>query len=426
MPDHLRKLAPEPPVPRSNYTIQGQVPDLVLQPIDREQAAAVMQEAQAKRLAVIPWGGGTQQDFGYPPERLEVVLDVSRLRRIIAYEPADLTVTVEAGCTLADLEAVLAEHRQTLPLDPPCPEKATLGGLLATNTNGPLRYGNGAWRDRLLGLRALRADGTLIKGGSRVVKNAAGLDLGKLFIGSLGTLGIIVEATFKLQPRPASERLLCLHLPSAAASEEVLAALMETPLWPALIELRGGQEQNGNVELFVGFQGPEETVAWEVRELGQVLAGQTGVEVREVAPADQASLRRELADFPAATAPAAGRISLRVSLKSSEVAWFCQTILDQAADHGAAVAFQASAGNGVLHLHLEGPPSSDPAVLAPWVQQLCQAAHGNLMVTAAPAELKPHLPVWGTVRDDFMVMQRIKEQMDPDRILNPGRFVGRL
>jgi len=429
MLDRLRCLAPEPAAPRANYAVQGRVPELVLQPQDREQAAAVLQAAQANRLAVIPWGGGTQQDLGYPPERLEVVLDVRLLRRIMAYEPADLTVTVEAGCPLADLQAVLAEHRQTLPLDPPRPEQATVGGLLATNTHGPLRYGYGAWRDRLLGLRALRADGTLIRGGSRVVKNTAGLDLSKLFIGSLGTLGVLVEATFKLHPCPASERLLHLFLPSLAASEEVLSLLMGTPLLPTLIELRGSRSGERAAELFIGFAGPEETVAWEVEELRRALAGQSGVEVAEAAPPSREALRRELADFPAATAPEAGRVSLRISLRSSDVAWFCQRLLEQAEGHGAVAAWQSSAGNGLLHVHLDWPQAPDPEVQGSWIHQLAraaEAARGHLIVTAAPPELKPHLPVWGTPRDDFRLMRRVKEQMDPDRILNPGRFVGRL
>lgn len=436
MLDPLRHLAPEAAAPRSDYAVQGQVPELVLQPRDREQAAAVLQAARTDRLAVIPWGGGTQQDFGYAPERLEVVLDVSLLRRIVEYEPADLTVTVEAGCRLADLQAVLAEHRQTLPLDPPRPEQATVGGLLATNTNGPLRYGYGAWRDRLLGLQALRADGTLIRGGSRVVKNAAGLDLSKLFIGSLGTLGVIVEATLKLHPQPASERLLGLPLPSLAASEEVLATLMETPLLPSLLELRKGRESTA--ELFIGFQGPEETVVWEVEELGRTLMewkkrtpgrSAASVEVMEVAPEAREAVRRELADFPAATAPAAGRVSLRISLRSSDVARFCQMVLEQADGHGVQVAWQSSAGNGLLHVHLDWPQAPDPQVQGAWIHQLCRGAEaiqGHLVVTAAPPALKPYLPVWGAARDDFFLMRRVKEQMDPDRILNPGRFVGRL
>ena len=443
---NLRGLAPEPAAPRSDYAVQGLVPERVFQPTEREQATAVLAAAQSHGLAVVPWGGGTQQDGGYPPERLDIVLDLSHLRRIVEYEPDDLTITVEAGCTLTELQQVLTETHQTLPLDPPLPDQATIGGLLATNTNGPRRYGNGAWRDRLLGLRFLRADGTLIKSGGKVVKNTAGLDLGKLLIGSFGTLGVLIEATFKLHPAPATERLLRLTLPSSGAAEEVLAALMETPLLPSLIELRGGKghPESGTLgtldplahfryfsdwALFLGFEGAEETVAWEIEELQRVLTGPPKAEVTEVPSGERAEVLRQLANFPAAIAPASGRMSLRVSLLGSAVAGFCQTALDRADHAGAEVAFQASAGNGVVHVHLawNGTPASEiPLQVA---QQLCEAAvagGGNLMVTAAPPELKPHLPVWGAPRDDFILMQRVKQQMDPDRILNPGRFVGKL
>jgi len=195
-------------------------------------------------------------------------LDLRAMREVLEYTPEDMTVSVEAGVTLAQLQARLAEHNQWLPIDPPSAGTLTIGALLAANKSGPRRFGHGTIREHLLGIKVVLADGRAIKAGGKVVKNVAGYDLCKLFVGSHGTLGVIVEATFKVLPRPESE----LFLKRTSAQLDELAPLLrqvnESPLTPVVFDLHGSQAGHN---LVLGFAGPREDVEWQreqARELG--------------------------------------------------------------------------------------------------------------------------------------------------------------
>jgi len=181
------------------FTVDGCAPCCVLFPSTAEDLSRCVAAADAAGLALIPAGNGTQLHIGHAPQRYDVALSTRRLRRIVAHEAADMTVSVEAGLTLAELNAALAAAGQRLPLDPPYPEHTTIGALIATDACGPLRLSQGKVRDLLIGVTVVLADGSVVKGGGRVVKNVAGYDLMKLFTGSFGTLGIVTEATFKIR-----------------------------------------------------------------------------------------------------------------------------------------------------------------------------------------------------------------------------------
>ena len=207
----------------SQFTIDGCTPERIVCPASIDELAQCAASAHAANLAVIPVGNGTQLHVGRAPTRYDVALSTQRLNRILAHEAADMTVTVEAGITLADLNAALAPAGQRLPLDPPHPERTTIGALIATDACGPLRLSQGKVRDLLIGITVVLADGTLVHGGGRVVKNVAGYDLMKLFTGSFGTLGIIVEATFKL--RPVAEHEAVFVLPASGTEAAVVLGL---------------------------------------------------------------------------------------------------------------------------------------------------------------------------------------------------------
>jgi len=187
------------------YQLCGQSPRSVIRPRTVEEVAEVLREADRSGWAVVPWGSGAQQGYGEAPSRYDLALDLTGLSGIVRHRPANLTVRVEARIRPADLNAQLAAHGQWLPLDPPPGDSATIGGILATGLSGPLRARYGPPQDLLIGLRAVLADGTIVQGGGEVVKNVAGYDLPRLLCGSLGTLGVIVEAAFKLWPRPKTE-----------------------------------------------------------------------------------------------------------------------------------------------------------------------------------------------------------------------------
>src|SRR5271163_3191861 len=218
-PDSIRAATPAD-------AVRGVQPRLVLEPADEQQLAAVLRLANDANLAVIPRGGGIKLSWGNPPTRADVILSTARLDKIIEHAWADLTVSVEAGCTIHKLQSALAQHGQRLALDPLRPEQATIGGVLSTNDSGPLRLRFGALRDLIIGITLALPDGTLAKSGGKVVKNVAGYDLPKLATGSLGTLGIITQAIFRLHPIPRETRILSFSIPEDSPSGASMNALL--------------------------------------------------------------------------------------------------------------------------------------------------------------------------------------------------------
>src|SRR5215211_991718 len=199
-----------------DYRVDRQAPPLVVLPGDPEEVAGCLAAADRLGAAVVPWGGGTAQTLGYPLRRYDVALDLRRLNRVLAYEPGDRTISVEAGITVEALDTVLAAHGQRVTVDCPQPRATTLGGLVATHRTGLRRLRYGTLRDLLIGIRAAHPDGTLTRGGGMVVKNVSGYDMMKLYLGSLGTLGVVVEVNLKLAPRPPSAGSVLLLFPELA------------------------------------------------------------------------------------------------------------------------------------------------------------------------------------------------------------------
>ncbi|MGH7728366.1 MAG: FAD-binding oxidoreductase, partial [Vulcanimicrobiaceae bacterium] len=216
------------------------------------EAEATLRAAASDGAAVLFRGGGTAQGIGYPPERVDLELDTRALVRIVEYAPDDFVATLEAGTTLASLQRTLAEHGQRLALDPPLAERATLGGLIAANTYGPLRTRYGTLRDLLLGIELIRADGVPVRGGGKVVKNVAGFDVPKLAIGSLGTLGLIASVTLRLHPRPEAVREVSVEGLGASALRSLVRALVEAQLEPAALVAFHGE---GAYEARIAFEG---------------------------------------------------------------------------------------------------------------------------------------------------------------------------
>src|SRR5437764_2720400 len=220
-----------------NYAVDGLLPRLVVTPTTVEEVAKIVALTNAHGLSLLTRGGGSRMSIGGLPERIDVLLETNRLTRMLEHEAPDLTCHVEAGLTLAALQAQLATKGQWLAFDPPDAGQATLGGLLSSNASGPKRLRYGSARDLVIGLHVVQANGEVARSGGRVVKNVAGYDLNKLYIGSLGTLGVIVEANFKLQPLPAAERTLLLSFANASDAMRMVIALLGSLLTPSAIEL---------------------------------------------------------------------------------------------------------------------------------------------------------------------------------------------
>jgi glycolate oxidase FAD binding subunit len=392
------------------------------------EVGEVVRRAAAETQAVYPLGGRTALELGLPPERPGVGVDLGGLDQVIDYPARDMTVTVQAGITLARLQELLAAENQRLPIDVPRGEQATLGGALATNVSGPRRLGFGTLRDYVIGISAVNDEGVEIKGGGRVVKNVAGYDLCKLFVGSLGTLGIITTVTLKLKPRPEEQALVTLGCHSDAL-EGLLEQLHRSRTRPVCLEVlneRAARHLNrqGDVSLpespwvlVVGFEDNREAVSWQVQQLIKELPNSNGwgFHVRAGAPANQ--LWQALVDFPA---HGAGFLDFKANLLPRAVADFCRHCL--ALHEGVLV--RAHAGSGIVGVHVPADLTLDAAAaMLKTALDLAVAAQGNLVVTRCPPAWKKALPVWGARRGDAWLMRRVKEKLDPRRLFNPGRFV---
>jgi glycolate oxidase FAD binding subunit len=401
--------------------IAGVRPRLVVAPHDEESLAAVLAFADHEGLTVLPRGGGTQLGMGFPPTGGDIVLSLEHLDAVVEHAPADQTVTVQAGLTLAALQAALAPHGQRLALDPDRPDAATVGGILATNASGPRRLRYGGPRDLLIGIRVALPDGSLAKGGGKVVKNVAGYDLPKLYVGALGTLGVITAATFRLHPLPAAIRMVGLTSTDLPALGEAVVRVLTSSLTPALVDLTSPAVPGAPYRLDVAF---ESSVPAAVE--AQAAALLALVDGLSIAPLPARSVREpDLSPQPSPLRGERGQgVRLKVSLVLAEVVPWLAGLERTAAEAGLRVAWCAHAGHGLVFASMAGP---DDAVISA-VEELRAAAsagQGSLVVLDASPELAACLDMWGP-SPALVLMRRIKAQFDPHATLNPGRFLGRI
>jgi glycolate oxidase FAD binding subunit len=408
----------------SPFVVEGRTPDAAVFPGTVDEVAVVVQQAAAAGATIIPWGGGTAVAVGEPAARAGIVLGLRRLDRIIEHEPGDLTATAQAGLTVDALQAALRERGQWLSLDPPEADRATVGGLIAANAAGPRRHLYGTVRDQLIGLTVVTADGAIVRGGGKVVKNVAGYDLPKLFVGSYGTLGIVVEATFKLRPRPDDERLVAARFDRLEDGGAAVRALLASDLIPNAVELLDAAAatalgREGAATLVVGFDGLTEQVQWQATELAALVSGLGGRDVAALPPSAWprlGTLTREALPSPAAL--------MTFSVLPTRVA---DTIVQAAASarqRGLHSAWTAHAGVGAITgaLLADREAAAVATVLAEW-RAIARAGGGHASLAWAPLAVKSQVAVWDDAGAAGRVMQRIKAELDPNNVLNPGRFV---
>jgi glycolate oxidase FAD binding subunit len=399
-------------------TIDGFGPLPVERPASIAALGDIVRQADG---ALYPIGGGTKLDLGNPPTRPGRAVDMRGLADVIDFPARDMTITVQAGITFARLRDITAAENLRLPIDIADADHATLGGVLATNVSGPRRYGYGALRDYVIGISAVNDEGREYKAGGRVVKNVAGYDLCKLLIGSLGTLGIITQATLKLRPL-AEERAMISLACEPGAVGDLLNGLHGSRTRPVCIELlnrpsadamfrranRPGLDMDWS--LLVGFEGNTEAVKWQVQQLVKELGTACRMEAWVGSPS--VPLWDALVDEPAA-------IAFKANLRPSAVAAFCL-------GHGAtdAVRLRAHAGNGIVYGHWtdELTPERAAEILAAW-RATARESDGRVVVQRCPPGWKESLSVWGPAPADAWLMHAVKQQFDPRRVFNPGRFV---
>jgi glycolate oxidase FAD binding subunit len=385
---------------------------LVVEPGREREVAEVLRCANDEGLSVIPRGGGTKLAWGNPPTRADLILSLARLNRVVEHAWADLTVTIEAGCTMGQLQQTLSQHGQRLAIDVLRPERATVGGILSTNESGALRLRYGGLRDLVIGATLALADGTVAASGGKVVKNVAGYDLPKLATGALGTLGIITQATFRLHPVPAHAKSLTLQIESAEAIQDLVLAVLDSQLIPSALQARMGSD--AMTELDVLFEGTEVGVDAQEAALRDLATGTLVVDASD----DLWNARQRRWPAVDRGLPAAYAVA-KLSILPTHLAYTASTVSSLAFEVAWRLVVQAT---GIGWLWLEGAPEALAPALAA-LRAALESNGGSLVVTHQPNGAA-RLDAWGNPGDALPLMRALKQQFDPKGTLNPGRFVG--
>ena len=400
-----------------------------------EELAHVVREACDDGLSMVAVGGGTRLHLGNPPHSARLALHTGRLRGVVEYEPDNMTVSVRAGTPLQELQDSLSSRKQFLPLDPPHSERATLGGLVATNASGPIRFRYGTVRDMLIGIRVVHADGTQTRAGGKLVKNVTGYDMCKLYTGSLGTLGIISELTFKVQPKSEAVATAVLAYPSLHAALEATQSFLRADLMPDAIEALNcpafealtGDRDVAPWILLLRFGDADAAVRWQLDCLRAIAPAGGGEVLNALGTQESEELWRRAASARERqgngkelllkcsvlyqSTVAAGRRMVEIGLRlQARTLLFCHA--------GTSIIY------GLYEWPDEGCDAGDLVREIADLRRQCTAAGGHLVVEKAQPEVKQRLDVWGYEAPALDVMRRIKLQFDPKGLLNPGRFVG--
>jgi len=430
---------------RDQFEINGVVPGVQVSPGSAEEVAAILQLANSRGLVVAPAGGFTKQDIGGVPERVDILLRTTRMNTVERYDPGDLTIGLNAGITFAAAQQQLHQHQQWIPCDAANLDRATIGGLLATGAAGPLKSTFGGMRDFCIGIQFVTADGKVAKGGGRVVKNVAGYDLMKLMIGSYGSLAVITQANFKIFPRPRQTRTFVCTLASLDEALAFRGRIFRSPLTPLCLEMVSPRApeylcdppQVRDADKYAPSQpvaapckewqivlraaGSDNVLARYAKELGSAIT-------RTLEGADEDQLWAWIGNFEHAVLHRhRNAMVMYTHLSIQNVGPAIETLERAAPDYNfvAAALGRGATGNLVLVFI---PLSVDPPSAMQYAN--CVSAFRGLLppgssaeVAHCPKEAKPHFDVWGTTPTDVTVMRAVKLAIDPNNILNRGRFI---
>jgi glycolate oxidase FAD binding subunit len=426
------------------YAIDDRAPLAVIVPRTVEDITRALEIAASEGAAVAPWGGGTQMALGYPLARLDVVLALAQLRQVIHHDPRARIVTVQAGCTIVELNAALAPGGQFVAFDGPLNVIATVGGRLATSSAGLRRGKYGNPRDHLLGMEVVRSDGTLLHSGGSMTTTGAGYDINKLFAGSLGTLGVIAAMTLRTFPFPEAEAMIVAAFDDPSAIWALLDDLAAAQLQPAALTVCGA----GCLGAGRGFT---ETQADELQPAAHpilvVRLADTQLAVRKGAlsvhglvlkyggkrplllrDSAMAPLWDALSDIPDTRELHPNEAVIKVAVLPSELGKLIEVARSFCAEHEMRLCWQADANTGLAWLRVIGDGGDDTlegfATAFSVLQTTIARRWRNAIVLGCHPALKHLVPLWGADPQGLELMRAIKAHFDPAGILNPGRFVG--
>ncbi len=461
------KTAPEV---TAEYAVDQIVPKAVVFPNSTDETARVVQFSNQKNLAIVACGSRTKIGMGNPPQKLDMVVSTSRMNHMLDVDTSNLTMTVEAGVKFRDIQARLATQEDRcylpihemgededeiicsdrsnsgcfIPMDPPYADKATIGGIIATNSIGPRRLLYSLPRDSIIGVRVVAPNGDILGAGGKTVKNVSGYDISKLMVGSMGTLGILCEMTIRMLPMPEKMETLLISFPTLSKASAFTGRIFETSLLPAAVDIMNKEAyshlKRGEIP-DLGSNGYVAAVALEafdpavkrMRDEILEMAKDEGGEKNAVLEGENhgtfwlemghlsATLHKKFSGF------ISGKLNYPLSLGQETMA-FGESVFSKA---NLNYTLQAHAGNGIclagLLIDQQDTAATKKAVAA--MEQLlgrCYENNGNLIIQHAPTQVKGELKMWGESGSDFVVMKRLKDQVDPNGIMSPGRFVNGL
>jgi glycolate oxidase FAD binding subunit len=390
--------------------ISGVLPQFVAEPDNEKQLAAALALANAEGIAVAPRGGATKLEWGNPPKKAELILSSARLNRIVEHVWGDLTVTVEAGCTLQSLQKKLAQHGQRLAFDGLWPERGTIGGVLSTNDSGSLRLRFGALRDLIIGVTIALPDGTLASSGGKVVKNVAGYDLPKLVTGAYGTLGIITRAVFRLHPLPRATRTFSFTVENFSALQQHILAIQDSQLAHTSLQVRCSADALPSADIL--FEATDAGLDAQESHLRKLL---------DPARVEQSSGNPWNARQDLWNASTKTTLLAKISLLPTDFAKVLGSLQSLCESHKInwRIVLQAT---GIGMLRLEGETAQLSVVVEQFRIEL-QSRGSSLVALRRPPDLHS-MDAWGNAGDAVSLMRAVKHQLDPNSTLNPGRFVG--
>ena len=392
--------------------VDGVIPRTVVEPATAEEVAATLEQASRDGLSVFTRGAGTKLGWGPTPQPIDVLLSTARLNNVVAHRHGDMTATVQSGATLASVNQQLAQHRQWIPLDPPWADRATIGGLVATNDSGPRRHRYGAPRDLIIGVEFARADGRLAKGGGIVVKNVAGYDLPRLMTGSFGSLAVIITATFKLFPLTTSSRTLVVELKDPRDLGGLALNILGSHLTPSALEFG-----THPLRLLIRFESIEAAVEHQAGAAATLIR-ESGFTASSLAGPDEKQL---WARHGKAVWDGSGAV-VKVTRLPTELAGTLASLESPAgSEHHAA----GRAGLGVFLVRVDGDVEAQHRAVT-GLRDGMPAGRGSAVIVRASSDLKARMDVWGPVGDGLSLMRAVKRQFDSAGILNRGRGPGGL
>lgn len=420
------------------WSIDGLSPQAVLFPETIKEISCILRAAHEADMAVIPCGQKTKMALGGIPHRVDLVLSTARYTKVLDYDVSNFTLTAEAGISLQTVQHLVQSNRQVFPVDAPFPT-GSLGGIVATNASGPKRLAYGSLRDVVLGIKVVLPSGECLRYGGKVMKNVAGYDLTKLYIGSLGTLGVLGEVTFRLMPAPEVEKTFFLSFSTLEHATGFLARVRDSFLLPFALELLDASVMKylglpeipppATVGLLASLAGREEAVEREIKDF-QTLGQEWEARQQEVWEGqDQQEIWTALAHLPGRIEqdyPEGVRCKISVPAAAVEPVWKQIKTLGQ--QQKMETLCFGRGGNGILYVTIIGPESDEKFEnLMPLIEEITQEVsrqQGFIVVEKAPPFFKKRLSVWGPTRTTIPLMKNLKAKFDPRSILNPGRFVG--